>query len=101
MQSNIKAFQVKKRLGFNPKMRRHIMKKRDFVAGFCCGAFVARASGIDLSSVFQILIISLVVLVLSSLWNWIKSAVNGKTNKYIILKRLQKEKAIIYDTKNM
>ena len=43
------------------------MKKRDFLAGFCCGAFIARASGLDLSSVFQILIIALVVLVLSSL----------------------------------
>ncbi len=77
------------------------MKKRDFLAGFCCGAFIARASGLDLSSVFQILIIALVVLVLSSLWDGIKSSVNGKTNKDIILRRLQKQRDNLYDAKNL
>ena len=49
------------------------MKKRDFLAGFCCGAFVARAAGLDLSKVYQILVVALVVLVLISLWEWIKN----------------------------
>ena len=77
------------------------MKKRDFLAGFCCGAFIARASGLDLSSVFQILVIALVVLVLSSLWDRIKNTISGNTNKDIILRRLQKQRDNLYDAKNI
>lgn len=66
------------------------MKKRDFLAGFCCGAFVARAAGLDLSKVYQILVVALVVLVLISLWEWIKNnlTINGHTDKNAIMKRL-------------
>ena len=65
------------------------MKKRDFLAGFCCGAFVARAAGLDLSEVSQFFAVALVVLVLNSLWEWIKSAISGNTDRNIILRRLQ------------
>jgi len=75
------------------------MKKRDFLAGFCCGAFIARASGIDLSSAAHIIIIAFIVLVLNSLWDWIKRAVNGNTNKAIILKRLQEQRNLLSDAK--
>ena len=77
------------------------MKKRDFLAGFCCGAFIARTRGLDLSSVLQILIVALVVLVLSSLWDWIKEAVNGNTNRAIILKRLHEENNALAMQKNL
>ena len=50
------------------------MKKRDFLAGFCCGAFIARASGLDLSEVPQLFAVALVVLALISVWEWIKNA---------------------------
>ena len=66
------------------------MKKRDFLAGFCCGAFVARAAGLDLSKVYHIFAVALVVLVLISLWEWIKNTltINGHTGKNAIMKRL-------------
>ena len=66
------------------------MKKRDFLAGFCCGAFLIRADGLDLSKVSQIFAIALVVLTLISLWEWIKNAISGNTDRNIILRRLQK-----------
>ena len=66
------------------------MKKRDFLAGFCCGAFLARAGGLDLSSVAQFFAVALVVLALISLWEWIKNAISGNTERITILRRLQK-----------
>ena len=67
------------------------MKKRDFLAGFCCGAFIARAAGLDLSDVFQFFAVALVVLTLISVWEWIKSAISGNTDRKIILRRLQEQ----------
>ena len=57
------------------------MKKRDFLAGFCCGAFIARASGLDLSEVPQLFAVALVVLALISVWEWIKNAISGNTDR--------------------
>ena len=65
------------------------MKIRDFLAGFCCGAFLARTGGIDLSKVSQIFAVALVVLALVLLWDWIKNATSGNTDRNIILRRLQ------------
>ena len=64
------------------------MKKRDFIAGMCCGAFIARISDLDLSKVYQIIVVALVVLALNSLWEWIKNAVTKNTNRNIALRRL-------------
>ena len=66
------------------------MKKRDFIAGFCCGVFVLRALGSDLSDVYQIFAVALVVLALSFIWEWIKNTVtiDGKTDRNTIIKRL-------------
>jgi hypothetical protein len=77
------------------------MKKRDFLAGFCCGAFVARAAGLDLSEVSQFFAVALVVLVLISIWEWIKSAISGNTDRKIILRRLQEhiENFVIQENK--
>ena len=77
------------------------MKKRDFLAGFCCGAFIARASGLDLSNVSQFFAVALVVLVLISIWEWIKSAISGNTDRKIILRRLQEhiENFVIQENK--
>ena len=66
------------------------MKKRDFLAGMCCGVFIARASVLDLSKVSQIIAVALVVLALSSLWEWIKNATTKNTSRNIILRRLPK-----------
>ena len=66
------------------------MKKRDFIAGMCCGAFVARTSGSDLSNVFQIIVVAFVVLALNLLWEWIKNAVTKNTSRNIALRRLPK-----------
>ena len=77
------------------------MKKRDFLAGFCCGAFIARASGLDLSNVSQFFAVALVVLALISLWEWIKNAISINTDRSIILRRLQEhtENVVIQDNK--
>lgn len=56
------------------------MKKRDFLAGMICGVFVARVSELDLFKVSQIIAIALVVLVLSSLWEWIKNVTTKKAS---------------------
>jgi len=66
------------------------MKKRDFLAGMCCGVFIARASELDLSKISQIITVALIVLVLSSLWEWIKNAVTKNTSRNIALRRLPK-----------
>jgi hypothetical protein len=56
------------------------MKKRDFLAGMICGVFIARVSVLDLSKVSQIIIVALIVLAFSSLWEWIKNATNKNTS---------------------
>ena len=66
------------------------MKKRDFIAGMCCGVFIARASELDLSEAFQIIAVALVVLALNLLWEWTKNAVTKNTSKNIALRRLPK-----------
>ena len=66
------------------------MKKRDFIAGMCCGAFIARISQLDLSQVFQIIVVAFVVLALNLLWEWIKNAVTKNTSRNIALRRLPK-----------
>ena len=66
------------------------MKKRDFIAGMCCGAFIARMSDLDLTKVYQIIVVALVVLALNSLWEWIKNAVTKNTSRNIALRRLPK-----------
>ena len=65
------------------------MKKRDFLAGFCCGAILARVGGLDFTTISQIFAVALFVFVLTSLWEWIKNAVSGNTDRKIILKRLR------------
>ena len=50
-----------------------VMKKRDFLAGMCCGVFIARVSELDLYSVSKIIGVALVVLALNLLWEWIKT----------------------------
>ena len=65
------------------------MKIRDFLAGFCCGAFLARAGGIELTKVSQIFAVALLVLALILLWEWIKNTIGGNTDRIIILRRLQ------------
>jgi hypothetical protein len=78
------------------------MKKRDFLAGFCCGAFIARAAGLDLSRVYQIFAVALVVLALISLWEWIKKSIiiREETNRNIIINRLQKHTSNFVITEN-
>ena len=49
------------------------MKKRDFLAGMICGAFIARVGELNLSNISQVITVALVVLALSSLWEWIKN----------------------------
>ena len=66
------------------------MKKRDFLAGMCCGVFIARASELDLSKISQIITVALIVLALSSLWEWIKNAVTKNMDRNIALRRLPK-----------
>jgi hypothetical protein len=66
------------------------MKKRDFLAGLCCGIFIARASELDLSTVFQIITIAFIVLALNLLWEWTKNAVTKNTSRSIALRRLPK-----------
>jgi len=77
------------------------MKKRDFLAGFCCGAFIAGAGGLDLSKTSQIFAVALVVLALISLWEWIKNAISGNTDRSIILRRLQEHtgNVVIHENK--
>ena len=66
------------------------MKKRDFLAGMCCGVFMARVSELDLSKISQIITVALIVLALSSLWEWIKNAVTKNSSRNIALRRLPK-----------
>lgn len=65
------------------------MKKRDFLAGIICGVFIARVSVLDLSKVSQIITVALIVLALSSLWEWIKNVTTNSKSKTIILRRLE------------
>ena len=66
------------------------MKKRDFLAGMCCGFFIARVAEFNLSNVSQIIIVALVVFALSSLWEWIKNATTKVASRNIAMKRLPK-----------
>jgi hypothetical protein len=66
------------------------MKKRDFLAGMCCGFFIARIADFNLSNVSQIITVALVVLAVSSLWEWIKNATTKVSSKNIAMKRLPK-----------
>jgi hypothetical protein len=66
------------------------MKKRDFLAGMCCGVFIARVADFNLSNVSQIITVALVVFVLSSLWEWIKNATTKVSSRNIAMKRLPK-----------
>ena len=66
------------------------MRKRDFLAGMCCGVFSARAGELTLSNASQIITVALVVLALSSLWEWIKNASTKSTSRSIALRRLPK-----------
>lgn len=65
------------------------MKKRDFLAGMICGLFIARVSELDLSKISQIIAVALIVLVLSSLWEWIKNATTQNTSRTIIRRRMK------------
>ena len=65
------------------------MKKRDFLAGMICGAFIVRVSVLDLSKISQIITVALIVLVLSSLWEWIKNVTTKSTSKTIIRQRMK------------
>ena len=66
------------------------MKKRDFLAGMCCGFFIARVGELNISNVSQIITVALVVLALSSVWEWIKNASTKITSRNIAMKRLPK-----------
>jgi hypothetical protein len=66
------------------------MKKRDFLAGMCCGVFIARASELELSNVSQIIVVALVILAINFLWEWIKNAITKNTSKNVALHRLPK-----------
>jgi hypothetical protein len=66
------------------------MKKRDFLAGMCCGFFIARVGELNISNVSQIIAVALVVLALSSLWEWIKNASTKISSGNIAMKRLSK-----------
>jgi hypothetical protein len=66
------------------------MKKRDFLAGMCCGFFIARVAEFNFSNVSQIITVALVVLALNFLWEWIKNALNKNMDRNIALKRLPK-----------
>ena len=63
------------------------MKKRDFLAGMICGAFIVRVSVLDLSKISQIITVALIVLVLSSLWEWIKNVTTKSTSNTIVRQR--------------
>jgi hypothetical protein len=66
------------------------MKKRDFLAGMCCGFFIARVGELNISNVSQIITVALVVLALNSVWEWIKNASTKITSRNIAMKRLPK-----------
>jgi hypothetical protein len=66
------------------------MKKRDFLAGMCCGFFIARMGELNISNVSQIITVALVVLALSSVWEWIKNASTKISSRNIAMKRLPK-----------
>ena len=66
------------------------MKKSDFVAGMCCGFFIARMSELNMSNVSQIITVALVVLALGSVWEWIKNASTKISSRNIAMKRLSK-----------
>jgi hypothetical protein len=77
------------------------MKKRDFLAGFCGGAILVRIDGFDFTTISQIFAVAIIVLVSTSLWEWIKKGIGGNTDKKIILKRLQgyKENLVLQENK--
>jgi hypothetical protein len=66
------------------------MRKRDFLAGMCCGFFIARVGELNMSNVSQIITVALVVLALGSIWEWIKNATTKITSRNIAMKRLPK-----------
>ena len=66
------------------------MKKRDFLAGMCCGFFIARVGELNISNVSQIITVALVVLALSTVWEWIKNASTKISSRNIAMKRLPK-----------
>ena len=66
------------------------MKKRDFLAGMCCGFFIARVGELNIYNVSQIITVALVVLALGSVWEWIKNASTKITSRNIAMKRLPK-----------
>lgn len=66
------------------------MKKRDFLAGMCCGFLIARVVEFDLYNLFQIITVALVVLALSSLWEWIRSVTTKNTSGKVSMQRLKK-----------
>jgi len=66
------------------------MKKRDFLAGMCCGFFIARVFEFNLYNPFQIITVALVVLALSLLWEWIKNVTTKNTSGKIAIQRLKK-----------
>ena len=65
------------------------MKKRDFIAGFCCGAFLAWSGELNFTTISKFFAVAFFVLVLTSLWEWIKTATSVNTDRKIILKRLR------------
>jgi len=65
------------------------MKKRDFLAGFCCGAILTWSGGLDVTTISKFFAIALFVLILTSLWEGIKNATSANTGRKIILKRLR------------
>lgn len=68
----------------------HGIKKRDFLAGLCGGAFLVRIDGFDFTTISQIFAVAIIVLVSTSLWEWIKKGISGNTDRKIILKRFQR-----------
>jgi hypothetical protein len=66
------------------------MKKRDFLAGMCCGFFITRVADFNLSNLSQIITVALIVFALSSLWEWIKNATTKVSSRNIAMKRLPK-----------
>jgi hypothetical protein len=66
------------------------MKKRDFLAGMCCGFYIARVGELNITDVSQIITVALVVLALSSVWEWIKNATTKNTSRNLAMKRLPK-----------
>jgi len=72
------------------KNQEAVMKKRDFLAGVCCGVFIARASELKLSDISQTIVFALVILAINLLWEWIKNVVTKNSNRNVALRRLPK-----------